>query len=217
MMSIQAGLAMDFANAKRESNTDLVVLVHGLAANRIVMRPLANFIKSNGFATMNWGYPSIRRRIEDHSRELRHQFELLDEVNHIRRLHLVAHSMGGIIVRHMLADYQPTKLHRMVMLGPPNRGSRVASILARSLGLICKPLVQLSDSPDSFVNSLPEPRNLEVGVVSASRDRVVSLESTQLSQQQDHVIVHSGHTSMLFRREVAESVLRFLHFGKFSH
>jgi hypothetical protein len=102
------------------------------------------------------------------------------------------------------------------MLGPPNRGSHVARKLTKWGGFLCKPLRQLSDAPDSFVRNLPWPAAaLPIGVIAARHDRVVQLPSTHLPTQRDHVVVPSGHTRMLLRRDVATYVARFLREGQF--
>jgi hypothetical protein len=101
------------------------------------------------------------------------------------------------------------------MLGPPHGGSRVAAKVARYVGWFCRPLEQLSDAADSFVNLLALPTDCEIGIIAASRDRVVRVEHTMLPGQADHIVVDSGHTRMLFRADVAELVTSFLANGRF--
>ncbi len=56
------------------------------------------------------------------------------------KIDLVAHSMGNIVIRHALADWQragdPTgalsRFQKMVMLGPPNQGAMIAKRLAKT-------------------------------------------------------------------------------------
>jgi len=40
-----------------------VVLIHGLAAGRWMLRPLERHLQACGYRTANWGYPSILRDI----------------------------------------------------------------------------------------------------------------------------------------------------------
>ena len=47
------------------------------------------------------------------------------------RIHLVGHSLGGVLIRAMLDQYVPPNLGRVVCLGSPLRGSVTAARLAR--------------------------------------------------------------------------------------
>ena len=140
---------------------DAVILVHGLAANQLVMAPLAHALGSFYGQVVNWGYSSLWSPIEGHAQRLAALIKGLEE--RADRIHVVAHSMGGIITRLALAEFQPRRLGRLVMVAPPNRGSHVATWLAPWLGRICPPLVQLADSQDSLVCRLPLPQVSRTG------------------------------------------------------
>ena len=53
--------------SKRRAERQLVVLVHGLAANRLIMRSLAKSLGKAFAATLNWGYQSLWSPIQRHS------------------------------------------------------------------------------------------------------------------------------------------------------
>lgn len=199
-----------------QASGTVVVLIHGLGANRWFLWSLDRHLVRAGFRTINWSYPSVRREIETHGRSLRQLLRHLEEDPGCQRIHLVTHSMGGIIARWALAEWIPGKLGRIAMLGPPNQGSHVATRVARLLGWFCKPLSQLSDRADSFVNLLPAPQGLEIGVIAALHDRVVRVRSTFLPVQADHLEVPCGHNMILFRRDVALHVEWFLKSGAFA-
>ena len=197
-----------------ELRSDGVVLVHGLAANSLIMAPLARALGRHFAHVKNWGYSSLWSRIERHGRALAEQLRELDERVE-GRIHLVTHSMGGIIGRIALAEYSPKKFGRFLMIAPPNRGSRVASRLAPILGFLFPPLAQLCDDKGSFVCTLPQPGFGELGVIAASSDFYVHEESTRLGCEKDHITLPGLHSSLLLSRATAEQVRHFLLHGRF--
>jgi len=195
------------------SPAEVVVLVHGLAAKRLVMAILRSSLARSYSEVVNWGYPSLFSPIERHGRELAKLLQSLDN-GRGERIHLVTHSMGGIVARLALEEYTPARLGRFVMIAPPNRGSHVATRFAPLLGRICPPIRQLADHEASFVRSLPPP-NCELGVIAARTDWMVPLASTHLGCERDHIIVPGLHSSLLWRRETATQVRHFLEHGIF--
>lgn len=92
------------------ASPDTVVLVHGLAAHKLAMWPLANYLVRRGFSVINWGYPSILPPIEHHARRLAELLESLESRPDEARYHLVTHSMGSIIARTALAQIAPAQV-----------------------------------------------------------------------------------------------------------
>jgi hypothetical protein len=123
--------------------------------------------------------------------------------------------MGGIVARAALDRYRPRKLGRLVMLAPPNRGSFVATATAGTFGRFLKPVAELSTAPDSLVNSLPMPDGVEIGVIAAAHDALVSEESTRPVVPHAHVTLPTWHTGLLFRQDTADLVAEFLARGEF--
>ena len=194
---------------------ELVVLLHGLGANRFVMSRIASVLRGAGYQVENIGYRSTRGSIDSHARQLQQRLRRWNDDADVGRIHLVTHSMGGIVTRRALCDERPAKLGRIVMMGPPNAGSHVARLFAIPFGRWCPALTELSDEPGSYVKRLEQPANLEIGIVAAAADRVVRLESTMLNCQQDHIVVPGHHGLLPWLRDTAEYVLHFLRSGQF--
>jgi pimeloyl-ACP methyl ester carboxylesterase len=192
----------------------MVVLVHGLMATTAIMASLAKSLGKVFSGTLNWGYSSLWSPIEQHGLELAALLRRLDREGH-ERIHLVTHSMGGIIGRIALAEFCPRRFGRFVMIAPPNRGSRVASYLAPVFGRFCPPIDQLADTETSFVCSLPPPCVKELGIIAAKTDYMVLEPATRLGCEKDHIVVPGQHTSLLFRPETARQVQHFLEHGSF--
>ena len=194
---------------------DALILIHGLGAHWLVMSPLARRLQGQFGQVMNWGYSSLWSRIEFHGRHMADQLQTLDNDPAIERIHLVTHSMGGIIARLALSTLIPKKMGRMVMLAPPNSVSHMARWFSPVLGRIFPPLAQLSDGPQSFVASLPPPSDLEIGIIAARHDFLVAEPRTHLPTEKEHIILPGMHSSVVWRQETAEQVAAFLTSGTF--
>ena len=210
--------AADRGDEFLEPASELVLLVHGLGAPRLSMAALDWRLRNRGFQTKNWGYPSITAGIQFLAQRLADEIADLASVRSVRRLHVVAHSMGSILTRVALTQQSFSKLDRVVMLAPPNHGSAAARLTAPVLSWLCPPLKELSDDPSSFVNQLPSSWNHhqhELGVVEAAHDHVVAPESVRLNGMSDHVVVNSRHGTLPWKRRTLQHVENFLLRGKF--
>ena len=180
----------------------------------MLLEPLRRALERQGFRAVNWRYVSLRGSIEVHAARLAAKAKELDEDAGVDRLHLVGHSMGAIVVRRALAMARPRKLGRVVLLAPPNRGARLADLALRLFGRRLVAATELSSHPDSYVNRLAPTADLDCGVIAASWDHVVSLASTYLPGQRDHLVLRSLHTLPL-HRQTARQVGHFLRDGRF--
>ncbi|TWU04978.1 hypothetical protein Pla52n_30230 [Stieleria varia] len=176
-----------------------------------------------GYDPLIWSYPSLRRSINHHADRLRHDLQSIDDAG--TPFHLVAHSMGSIVVRSAFHQEQTVsagslqgrfvQLNRIVMLAPPNHGSPRAGRAAKYFGRFLKPIDELSDHPDSFVNSLPILLAERTGIIAASKDRVVPIASTHLVDEADHVTLPCQHNTLLRSATAVHLIDNFLTHGRF--
>jgi pimeloyl-ACP methyl ester carboxylesterase len=176
---------------------------------------LSRRLDACGYLPRPWGYHDMRRSILVHAEAFARELESLDTDRAVGTVHLVTHSMGGIVARAALERYRPRKLGRIVMLAPPNRGSFVADRLAAAVGPLFQPVIELTTSADSLVNSLAMPGDVDLGVIAASRDALVATDSTRPAVPHAHVTLPCLHSSLLFRRDAAQLVAAFLATGRF--
>jgi len=176
---------------------------------------MARWLEQHFGQVINWGYQSLWSPIETHGKDFASLLRQLDRNATPGRIHLVCHSMGGIIARLALAEYMPDRIGRFVMIAPPNRGSRVARRLAPHLGRFIPPITQLTDDSTSFVCTLPPPSVPELGIIAAELDFMVPHENTRLGCERDHIVLPGLHSMLVLHRETAEQVRHFLETGKF--
>ncbi len=221
-----------------------VVLVHGLLHRGVVMYDFARYLNRTGRTVYVYDYRTTRSKLGGHGQLLaRELIELADgspQLDFIsdssgellsRRMSagtnpkfdLITHSMGGLITRVALAELEAAGreeiVGRIVMLAPPHRGSAMARAWSEGFFLspwLVRPLPELSDAPEAAVHQLPLPSGYEIGVIAAGRDRKVSLSSTHLDGETDHLVLDSGHSFMMNKKPIREAACRFLETGRFS-
>ena len=202
---------------------EMVLLIHGLVGSKLDMWPLQRKLSRAGYQTCNWSYRSLGLPIETHASRLVEKLcELLND-DSLDRLHLVGHSMGGIILRAALSDERLNSQHqskfgRLVMLASPNGGSHVATKLKPFLSWAYPSLGQLSDQPDSYVNQLPNSpaaRQLEFGIVEATKDRVIHPHALELAGRTDYARVNGHHGVLTWYAQTFKFVEAFLENGRF--
>ncbi len=195
---------------------EVVVLVHGLLMVGPVMKPLEWRLKRAGFGVVNWTYWTTRDNIELHGERLHRTLSQLDAGPTVSRIHLVTHSMGGIVTRAALARGKPAKLGRIVMLAPPNHGSYVARLLAPVFGALLRPFRELSSAAGSYVRRAPGLEGVDFAVIAARWDILVQRQSTHLNGERDHVVLNGFHTPLVWLASTADRVVKYLKTGSFT-
>ncbi|NNK56978.1 MAG: alpha/beta hydrolase [Desulfofustis sp.] len=208
---------------------ECVVLLHGLARSDGSMEKMADRLKETGFVVINHDYPSTKYPIEELSRKVIP--EAAGECPEKSKIHFVTHSLGGILVRYYLEYHELDNLGRVVMLGPPNKGSQVVDAMAEMPGfeLLNGPAgLQLGTEPSSLPNRLGA-ADFEVGIIAGTRsinlilsqllpnpdDGKVSVESTKLVGMSDHVTVPVSHPFLMNDDKVIRQTIHFLRYGQF--
>ena len=217
------------ALAEEPPPREVVVLLHGLGRSERAMRPLAKRLESAGYAVHALGYESTEKPPDALVADL--GAELARCCADAPRLHFVAHSLGGILLRAELGQRTPPQLGRVVMLAPPNHGSELADWLSGSetfRSLMGPTATELGTGPESLPNRLPAAA-YEVGVIAGSDslnpigsrmipgedDGTVSVESARLEGMSDFLVLPVSHTMILLSSDAADQTLAFLRTGRF--
>ncbi|QYJ99048.1 alpha/beta hydrolase [Shewanella alkalitolerans] len=209
-------------------HNESVILLHGLARTRGSMEKMEHALSAKGYQCVNLGYPSTQFDIETLASE--HIDRALSQCRG-ERVHFVTHSMGGILVRQYLSQHTLPALGRVVMLGPPNRGSEVVDSLKDFPGFkwINGPAgLQLGTEEESVPNRLGK-AHFEVGVIAGNRsvnlllstllpgpnDGKVSVARTCLEGMRDHISLAVTHPFMMNNPSVIAQTAHFLAHGRF--
>jgi triacylglycerol lipase len=149
------------------------------------------------------------------------------------KIHFVAHSLGGILVRDFLSRHSMPDLGRVVMLGPPNQGSELVDVFGEwrlfevITGPAGKELSTDSGSTPCKLGAVTFPLGVIAGnrsvnlinsmfFIRGSDDGKVSVERTKVAGMDDHVVVRATHPFMLRNRVAIDQVIKFLRDGAFN-
>ena len=220
---------------------ELVVVLHGLNVTSLTMRRIERALERGGYRVVNRSYPSRTMPAEKIATQWLPQLLAASNAAAAPRVHFVAHSLGGIIVRLWLRDCAtPANMGRVVMLAPPNHGSEIpdhfrAGALRRPFFRLITgvngPRLGAAATPDSLTRPLGAfPANVELGIIAGNRwmnplflrwfagenDGTVSVASTQLAGMRDHIVMPYSHTGILMRDAAVAQIIAFLRDGKFN-
>ena len=202
---------------------DTVVLVHGIWMPRLIMWLLARRLRRRGFETSLFGYPSLFSTPANNARRL------ADFIRNSKgRVHLVGHSLGGIVILHALQQQPEIVSGNIVLLGSPVNGSLLAQRLYRyrlTRWLVGCSVEQglLGDVP-RWHGSQPlgviagtKPRGIGqlLGGLPGDHDGTVTVAETVLENATATWLYRTTHLVMVFSGAVAERVSGFLRHGRF--
>ncbi len=109
----------------------LILLVHGLGRTPLSLFGLASALRRAGHHTRFFAYSPTFEILPRIIRRLSHRLRSLAKTN--QSVGLVGHSLGGLLLRLALARVPRLQVRHFVMLGTPNKGSRMARLASRWL------------------------------------------------------------------------------------
>ena len=202
-----------------------VVLVHGLWMHGVVFSLFSRRLGRMGFDAQTYSYPTVRSGLGENASKL-HRYIVRSGSRHV---HLVGHSLGGLVVLRMLADRDVPWIGRVVLMGAPCDGCHCAGWLAHWPGGDAVLGRSMQDWLRSGgVQSLSKAH--EIGVIAGNRsfgtgrlipglarpnDGVVAVQETRLDSAQDRLVLPVTHSQMLVSRICVEQTAHFLRTGSF--
>lgn len=208
-----------------------VVLVHGLWLDGSEFKWMETRLRRYGYRIVKFQYPSVKKGLEENAQNLWAFMELRfgPGMGHVsaRSVHLVCHSLGGMVALRMLEIYPQAPIGRVMALGTPFQGSFSAQRLATWPGgasLLGKSMLNAMDGSRKV--RVPEGR--EVGVLAGTlplgwssliwemekpNDGVITVAETHLPGAL-HATLPLMHVGLVFSRRAARMVRCFLATGE---
>ncbi len=186
-----------------------VLLVHGLIDNRSIFAVMRRSLRRRGFASVcSWNYSPMLRDIARAAQDLAAHVEHICAQTGHERIHVVGHSLGGLIARHYVQlQGGDRRVASLVTLGTPHGGSLLAHALPT-------PLVRQLRPGSPVLRELAGPVSScasQITAVYSDLDQVVLPTSAGRCDHPDldarNVLVRGvGHMSLPIHRGVLDEV-----------
>jgi pimeloyl-ACP methyl ester carboxylesterase len=204
-----------------------VVYVHGLwlsgAESLFLRRRLA---QETGFATHTFSYPTVTSSMAEVAERLNAFVTKLGA----QRLHLVGHSLGGLVIYRFLERYPEQAPGRVVFLGTPSVSSRaavaaarnrwVATLVGRCVGEELLKEQARRWQPARELGIIAGTQRLGLGQFFAQFeedcDGTIAVSETRMPGAADHITLPVSHMGMMLSARVARETAYFLQNGRFS-
>jgi pimeloyl-ACP methyl ester carboxylesterase len=182
-----------------------------------------------GYEVHNVSYPSRKGSVEDLARQVR--ASIVARCSGDRPVNVVAHSLGGILLRWIQAYDPLPRVGRVVMLSPPNHGSEVVDVLGnwklfawlngpagRQLGTGAEGMPSQLGAPEFEFGILTGDRSINwvlSRMIPGKDDGKVSVASAQLEGMRDFRVLPTAHPFIMKHRAAIAATLSFLEHGRF--
>jgi len=212
--------------AKPLIGKETVVCLHGFMRSEKSMDKMSRALEKEGYATVNWSYPSKEGTIREHALYLNEKLQEIARKRPGEKIHFVTHSMGGIVLRtaiNLPACPKEARKGNAVLLAPPNQGARFAHFLGKYQWVheIFGPHAGRELLTKENFDEIGEfPPNMQVMVVggvagvnpwlSGKNDGKVAFEETCLNTPHTHMKTWAGHSWMMWDKRVIKRSIEFL-------
>jgi triacylglycerol lipase len=112
-----------------------ILLVHGIVSNRSIFTLLRRGLTRRGFSNVfAMNYLTVANDVRAAAARLSVEVERIVEETGFERIHIIGHSLGGLIARYYVTRLGgDARVHTLITLGTPHSGSYAAYVLPTTL------------------------------------------------------------------------------------
>ncbi len=209
----------------------MVILLHGLGDSKNIFKPLWREITKKGLSAAALNYPSTRKRIDGHVRQLDFFMNHLEDIDEVS---FVTKGIGGLILRKLLSFDSPwrhrIKIQHIVEINPTNSDTLLFEKMSKFqlCNRILGPILQ--DLTPKNIESIPpfkEPNR--VGIIQYNslwarisqwfpqslRKYFPHAENTNLNEIKNIISINGYRICPIKNEQVVLKCVKFLTQGKF--
>lgn len=191
-----------------------VMMVHGLAADKSCFATMERQLHGAGYTVHSVGYSCVSTDVEGCAAKLEQEAAWLMRETGSDRLHVVAHSLGGVVLRWAVTHTRMREwVEVAVTMGSPHRGTPAALMAPSGLPGFGRIIRQLRPGLLHFDDGGLGAGSVRWVAISAERDWVVPTRYAELPDSPNvrNVVVPSvGHMTLTTSPHCVEIILEEL-------
>jgi hypothetical protein len=216
-----------------------LIITHGIVRDASHMKAMAEYFEQRGHIVFNisytWRTEVFQNIIDEMASKITAALATLSTSELAEDYDIIAHSMGGLVVRGLIAQRKIPQPKNVILLGTPNKGSEAIDKFTKVpiLYMIYGPLARdLSTGKNAIWQTFPEslPDDIAVATVAGNKsesmitkwllprpnDGKVTVESSRLKDETDHILLPIFHDEMYLSAKFFNVCADFLDNGSFN-
>ncbi|WP_424683325.1 esterase/lipase family protein [Frateuria sp. YIM B11624] len=204
---------------------DQIILLHGLWMRGFALGLLHKRMADAGFAVDRFDYMSVVSSQERIVERLHRRMQRFAP----GPVHLVGHSLGGLLALQACREAAELPPGRIVCLGSPVKGSAAArgfagfgqggeALLGHNRELLENGMERWEGAREAgmIAGRVPIGLGAMLTHMEGEHDGTVAVAETQLPGLADHCVVETSHTGLLLSADAARQAVHFLRHGRFA-
>lgn len=208
------------------------IIIHGYNKTQRDMQVFANYLEKLNHKCFLVNLPLTFKEIEYASYIFEEEFQnILNDIGEDKKINLIGHSTGGIIIRKFLADGKYLdNINKCVLIATPNQGSTLADITSKYLNFVTKIFKTLNSIKSDRVKMIKNIKHekIKVGAIAGNKNNLllgkllkeendgrVKVNSVLHDSLDDFIILPYGHKEIHYKWDTAKLANKFILDGKF--
>jgi triacylglycerol lipase len=186
-----------------------VLMIHGFGHNRSAWMVLERHLRKAGFANVHtFNYNPLLHDVPQLAERLKERIDLLRSVTGAKKIHLVGHSLGGVLIRWYVQELGGADVvDTAITVATPHQGTRSAmgpAVFGRNRA--ARQLLPGSDVLRTLNRQAPTPKVRWVAYYSNLDLLIQPCSSAKLDGARNVLVKDHGHLSIVLSPRLARSI-----------
>jgi pimeloyl-ACP methyl ester carboxylesterase len=191
------------------SNKKIAILLPGYSETQFVFWKIRKQLRKNEIGYKVIKYKPFLGDLKILTRNLKIELDSILTSNPKSEIFIIGHSMGGLIGRYFLENYNYPNIHSLIMISTPHKGTILGQF---GLGKCAKQLIPNS----GFINDLSKSPICKTLNIYSTADSLICPRESAIYIENNIVLKDKLlHNSTMFNKETSRIIIEDIKYGKY--